>query len=153
MMETMKTRKLLGNAIIIAGVVLMVLSTSFVSGFLSGFLGKSIALHESLFLGSSIFSWGVTLLVAGDIIKMYRNRMTKKTKLLLLIPCSIYLLLLMITVIFPPQRICTIPSCSSAATVLSVLLIVASIVFWGCLLGGLYRMHREAKILDKMTKS
>ena len=148
----MQARKLFGNALIIAGIILLALGSSFMSGFLSGFLGKNVGLDESHFLGASTFSWGMTLLVAGDIIKMYRNRLTKKTKCLLLIPCALYLLLLMATLMFPANKVCTIAFGSSVSTVLFCLVIAVSIAFWGSLLSGLYRMHREVQNLDQVDK-
>jgi len=77
--------------------------------------------------------------------------LSKKTKLLVLIPCAIYLLLFVLTLIFPVSGMGSI-SLSNGENILVALVIIVSIGFWGALLSGLYRMYREATVLDKLDK-
>ncbi len=142
-MSTSMNRTKTSNAIMAVGIAFIVLGTSFISAFLSGLLGHSIALDKMTFLGNSIFSWGVILLIAGDIIKLYHKGLTKKTKLLIWIPCIIYLLGYLCSGLIPINRITTLGPIPSYLII--GILVVLSIVFWGALLGGLYRMHRESK--------
>jgi hypothetical protein len=149
-METLKIRKMIGNAIMVAGIVIWILGTDNVSGFLSGFLRRDIALYEILFLGNSLCHWGIVLVVGGYILKMYRKGLSKKTKRLVFIPCALYVLLYIWTLMFPADRISYI---SFNPTLLAGLFIIGSIAFWIALLSGLYRMYREVQVLDRVTKT
>lgn len=150
-METLKIRKMIGETIRIAGLVIWLLGTDFVSGLLKGFLGMDLALNEIHFLGNSLCHWGIILVIGGYILKMYRKGLSKKTKLLVLIPCALYVLLFVLTLIFPVTRMGSI-SLSNGENIFVALMIIVSIGFWGALLSGLYRMYREATVLDKLDK-
>lgn len=149
-METSKTRRIIGNTMMGVGVVLLVFGLSFVSGLLSGLLGKNLALNEIHLMGHSLFSWGMILLVAGYVLKMYRKGLSKKTKLLVFIPCAIYVLLYLWTLAFPADRIGQI---SMNSNLLVGLTIIGSLAFWGALLSGLSRMRREVKVLDRVDST
>lgn len=150
-METLKIRKMIGETIMVAGLVIWLLGTDFVSRLLSGFLGMDIALNEILILGGSLCFWGIILGVGGYILKMYRKGLSKKTKLLVFIPCAIHLLLFVLSLIIPVSGMGSI-SLSNGENILVALVIIVSIGFWGALLSGLYRMYREATVLDKLDK-
>ena len=150
-METLKIRKMIGETIRVAGLVIWLLGTDFVSGLLKGFLGMDLALNEIHFLGNSLCHWGIILVIGGYILKMYRKGLSKKTKLLVLIPCALYVLLFVLTLIFPVTRMGSI-SLTNGENILVALMIIVSIGFWGALLSGLYRMYREATVLDKLDK-
>lgn len=150
-MESLKIRKLIGETIRVAGLVIWLLGTDFISGLLREFLGMDIALNEIHFLGNSLCHWGIILVIGGYILKMFRKGLSKKTKLLVLIPCALYLLLFVLTLIFPVSGIGTM-SLSNGENILVGLVIIESIVFWGSLLSGLYRMYREATKLDREDK-
>ena len=149
-METLKIRKMIGETIRIAGLVIWLLGTDFVSGLLKGFLGMDLALNEMHFLGNSLCHWGIILVIGGYILKMYRKGLSKKAKLLVLIPCALYVLLYIWTLMFPADRISYI---SFNPTLLAGLFIIGSIAFWIALLSGLYRMYREVQVLDRVTKT
>ena len=149
-METVKIRKMIGEIIRVAGIVIWLLGTDYVSGFLSGFLSKDIALNEIHFLGNSLCHWGIVLVVGGYILKMYRKGLSKKTKRLVFNPCALYVLLYLWTLAFPVDRIGHI---SMNPHVLAGLLIIGSLAFWGALLSGLYRMYRETTVLDQEYKN
>jgi cell division protein FtsL len=110
-----------------------------------------LALNEIHFLGNSLCHWGIILVIGGYILKMYRKGLSKKTKLLVLIPCALYVLLFVLTLIFPVTRMGSI-SLSNGENIFVALMIIVSIGFWGALLSGLYRMYREATVLDKLDK-
>ena len=141
-MDTTLKRKT-GNAMMAVGIAFMVLGSSFVSAFLSGLLGYSIALDKMTVLGNSIFRWGIILLIAGDIIKLYHKGITKKTKLLIWIPLIVYLFGYLCSWLVPVERITTLESTSSY--IVFGIILVISIIFWGTLIGGLYCLHRESK--------
>ena len=149
-METLKTRIMLGKTMMPVGVIILWLGLSFVSALLSGLLGKDLALDEIHFMGNSLFSWGSILLITGYILKWYRKGLSKKTKLLVFIPCALYVLLYLWTLAFPADRISDI---SFNPYVLAGLIIIGSLAFWGALFSGLYRMYREAKELDRVNKN
>ena len=149
-METFKIRKMIGETIRVAGIVIWLLGTDYVSGFLSGFLNRDIAFNEILLLGNSLCHWGIVLVVGGYILKMYCKGLSKKTKRLVFIPCALYVLLYLWTLMFPADRISDI---SFSPTLLAGLLIIGSLAFWGALLSGLYRMYREVQVLDRVTKT
>ena len=157
-METLKIRKMIGNAIMVAGIVIWILGTDYVSGFLSGFLRRDIALYEILFLGNSLCHWGIVLVVGGYILKMYRKGLSKKTKLLVIIPCAFYLLLFVLSLIIPSSMMAKMGAkpfdgnCENLFYGLVIIVMMVSIVFWGALLSGLYRMYREVAVLGNVDK-
>ena len=115
---------------IAVGVIIQWLGLRFVSGLFSGLLGKNLALDEIQFMGNSLFSWGMQLLV--------------------FIPCALYVLLYLWTLAFPVDKIGHI---SVNSDVLAGLIVVGTFVFWGALLSGLFRMYREVKILDHVDST
>ena len=129
-METLKIRKMIGETIRVAGLVIWLLGTDFVSGLLRGFLGMDIALNEIHFLGNSLCHWGIILVIGGYILKMFRKGLSKKSKLLVLFPCALYLLLFILTLIFPVSMMSTM-SLSNGEYILIALVIIVSISFWG----------------------
>ena len=149
-MEAVKTRRIIANTMMTVGVIILLLGLSFVSSLLSGLSGKNLALDEIQFMGNSLFSWGMILLVAGYVLKMYRKGLSKKTKLLVFIPCALYVLLYLWTLVFPADRIGHI---STNSYILGGLIIIGAFAFWGALLSGLYRMHCEVKILDQVDST
>ena len=157
-MESLRIRKMIGVTIMVAGLVTWLLGTDFVSGLLRGFLGMDIALNEILFLGNSLCHWGIILMVGGYILKMYRKGLSKKTKLMVLIPCAFYLLLYVLSLIIPASMMAKMGAkpfdgnCENLFYGLVIIVMMVSIVFWGALLSGLYRMYREVVVLDKVDK-
>ena len=152
-MEALKIRKMIGETIRAAGIVIWLLGIDFVSGLLRGFLGFDLALNEIHFLGNSLCRWGIVLVVGGYILKMYRKNLSMKTKLLVFIPCAIYLLLFIMTLIFPVSGMSQIALSDDLNNVLAGLVVIVSLAFWGALLSGLYRMYREATELDQVDKN
>lgn len=157
-MESLKIRKMIGKTIMVAGLVTWLLGTDFVSGLLRGFLGMDIALNEILFLGNSLCHWGIILVVGGYILKMYRKGLSKKTKLLVIIPCALYVLLFVLSLIIPSSMMAKMGAkpfdgnCENLFYGLMIIVMMVSICFWGALLSGLYRMYREVAVLDKVDK-
>ena len=157
-MESLRIRKMIGVTIMVAGLVTWLLGTDFVSGLLRGFLGMDIALNEILFLGGSLCYWGIILVVGGYILKMYRKGLSKKTKLLALVPCALYWLLYVLSLIIPASMMAQMGAkpfdgnCENLFYGLMIIVMMVSIVFWGALLSGLYRMYCEATKLDRGDK-
>ena len=158
-MEMLKIRKMIGETIRVAGLVTWLLGTDFVSGLLRGFLGMDVALNEILFLGNSLCHWGIILVVGGYILKMYRKGLSKKTKLLVIILCALYVLLFVLSLIIPSSMMAKMGAkpfdgnCENLFYGLMIIVMMVSICFWGALLSGLYRMYREAQELDRVTKT
>ena len=157
-MESLRIRKMIGETIMVAGLFTWLLGTDFVSGLLRGFLGMDVALNEILFLGNSLCHWGIILVVGGYILKMYRKGLSKKTKLLVLVPCALYWLLYVLSLIIPTSMMAQMGAkpfdgnCENLFYGLMIIVMMVSIVFWGALLSGLYRMYREATKLDRGDK-
>ena len=126
------------------GIACIVLGTSFVSAFFSGLFGHSIALDKLTVLGNSISRWGVILVIAGDIIRLYHKGLSKKTKLLIWIPCIIYVIGYLLFLLAPINRMITV-DWTSASNIIAGIIVLTSVVFWGALISGLYLMHRESK--------
>ena len=152
-MEALKIRKMIGETIRAAGIAIWLLGTDFVSGLLRGFLGFDLALNEIYFLGNSLCHWGIILVVGGYILKMFRKGLSMKTKLLVFIPCAIYLLLLTMTLVFPVSGMNQMTFSDDLQDVLAALMVIVSLAFWGTLLSGLYRMYRETTELDQVDKN
>ena len=152
-MEALKIRKMIGETIRVAGLVIWLLGIDFVSGLLRGFLGLDLAFNEIHFLGNSLCRWGIVLVVGGYILKMYRKNLSMKTKLLVFIPCAIYLLLFILTLVFPVSGMNQMTFSNDMNDVLAALVVIVSLAFWGTLLSGLYRMYRETTELDQVDKN
>ncbi len=146
-MSTSNSRTKMGNAMMVVGMILIVLGFSFVSAILSGLLGHSVTLDKMTIMGNSISRWGLMLSVLGDIIKSYHKDLTKNTKLLIGIACTIYLLGWVLSLLVPVDRITTLGSIPSYMILGTI--VVISIVFWGSLAAGLFRMHQESKELEE----